>query len=66
MIGEDKVTEKRDKLKDIQFTLKDKHNRETKMITFLRRMMSVLLVNKKSVKSSRLKKYNRTKISKST
>ena len=34
MIGEDKVTEKRDKLKDIQFTLKDKHNRETKMITF--------------------------------
>ena len=34
MIGEDKVTEKRDKLKDIQFTLRDKHNRETKMITF--------------------------------
>ena len=34
MIGEDKVTEKRDILKDIQFTLKDKHNRETKMITF--------------------------------
>ena len=34
MIGEDKVAEKRDKLKDIQFTLKDKHNRETKMITF--------------------------------
>ena len=34
MIGEDKVTEKRDKLKDIQFTLKDKHNRETKMSTF--------------------------------
>ena len=34
MIGEDKVIEKRDKLKDIQFTLKDKHNRESKMITF--------------------------------
>ena len=34
MIGEDKVTQKRDKLKDIQFTLKDKHNRESKMITF--------------------------------
>ena len=34
MIGEDKVADKRDKLKDIQFTLKDKHNRETKMITF--------------------------------
>ena len=34
MIGEDKVTEKKDKLKDIQFTLKDKYNRETKMITF--------------------------------
>ena len=34
MVGEDKVTEKKDKLKDIQFTLKDKHNRETKMITF--------------------------------
>ena len=34
MIGEDKVTQKRDKLKDIQFTLKDKHNRESKIITF--------------------------------
>ena len=34
MIGEDKVTQKRDKLKNIQFTLKDKHNRESKMITF--------------------------------
>ena len=34
MIGEDKVIEKRDKLKDIQFTIKDKHNRETQMITF--------------------------------
>jgi len=34
MIGEDKITEKKDKLKDIQFTLKDKYNRETKMITF--------------------------------
>ena len=29
-----KSQRKRDKLKDIQFTLKDKHNRETKMITF--------------------------------
>ena len=36
MIGEDKVTEKRDKLRDIQSTLKDKHNRETKMITFFK------------------------------
>ena len=34
MIGEDKVIQKRDKLKNIQFTLKDKHNRESKMITF--------------------------------
>ena len=35
MIGEDQVTSKRDKLKDIQFTLKDKHNRHIKMIEFL-------------------------------
>ena len=34
MSDEDAAVEKRDKLKDIQFTLKDKHNRETKMITF--------------------------------
>ena len=34
MVGEDKVTKKRDKLKDYQFTLKDKHNRNEKMITF--------------------------------
>ena len=35
MIGEDQVTSKRDKLKDIQFTLKDKHNRHMQMIEFL-------------------------------
>ena len=34
MSGEDAV-EKRDKLKDIQFTLKDKHNRHEQMIDFL-------------------------------
>ena len=34
MVGEDKVTEKRDKLKDVQFSLKDKHNRESTLITF--------------------------------
>ena len=34
MIGEDKIIEKRNKLKDIQFSIKDKHNRESKMITF--------------------------------
>ena len=36
MVGEDKVTKKRDKLKDYQFTLKDKHNRNEKMITFFK------------------------------
>ena len=34
MMGEDKTVEKRDKLKDIQFTLKDKHNRHSQMIKF--------------------------------
>lgn len=34
MVGEDKTVEKRDKLKDIQFTLKDKHNRHSQMIKF--------------------------------
>ncbi len=34
MSGEDKVTDKRDKLKDIQFSLKDKHNRNTSLIKF--------------------------------
>ena len=34
MVGESKATQKRDKLKDIQFTLKDKHNRNETMITF--------------------------------
>ena len=34
MIGEDKIIEKRNKLKDMQFSIKDKHNRESKMITF--------------------------------
>ena len=34
MSGEDAVVEKRDKLKDIQFTLKDKHNRHSQMIKF--------------------------------
>ena len=34
MKGEDKVTDKRDKLKDIQFSLKDKHNRNTSLIKF--------------------------------
>ena len=32
--GEDKVTDKRDKLKDIQFSLKDKHNRNSLLIKF--------------------------------
>ena len=63
MIGEDKVTEKKDKLKDIQFTLKDKYNRETKMITFLRRMMSVQLVNKKSDKEFKTKKIQQNQTS---
>ena len=34
MKGEDKVTDKRDKLKDIQFSLKDKHNRNSELIKF--------------------------------
>ena len=34
MKGEDVVTTKRDKLKDIQFSLKDKHNRNTSLIKF--------------------------------
>ena len=34
MAGEDKVVTKRDKLKDVHFKLKDKHSRESKMITF--------------------------------
>ena len=35
MVGEDKATEKRDKLKDYQFSLKDKHQRNENMISFL-------------------------------
>ena len=35
MSGEDGAIEKRDKLKDIQFTLKDKHNRHEQMISFM-------------------------------
>ena len=35
MSGEDAAVEKRDKLKDIQFTIKDKHNRHEQMISFL-------------------------------
>ena len=35
MSGEAAAVEKRDKLKDIQFTLKDKHNRHEQMIDFL-------------------------------
>ena len=34
MVGENKATQKSDKLKDIQFPLKDKHNRNETMITF--------------------------------
>ena len=34
MKGEEVVTAKRDKLKDIQFSIKDKHNRSTNLITF--------------------------------
>ena len=34
MKGEDVVTTKRDKLKDIQFSLKDKHNRNSELIKF--------------------------------
>ena len=34
MSGEDAVVEKRDKLKDVQFTLKDKHMRDSQSITF--------------------------------
>ena len=35
MVGESKATEKRDKLKDYQFSLKDKHQRNVSMISFL-------------------------------
>ena len=35
MSGENAAIEKRDKLKDIQFTIKDKHNRHEQMISFL-------------------------------
>ena len=35
MSGEEGAIEKRDKLKDIQFTLKDKHNRHSQMISFM-------------------------------
>ena len=35
MVGENKATEKRDKLKDYQFSLKDKHHRNESMISFL-------------------------------
>ena len=35
MSGEEGAIEKRDKLKDIQFTLKDKHNRHEQMISFM-------------------------------
>ena len=35
MVGESKATEKRDKLKDYQFSLKDKHNRNQSMISCL-------------------------------
>ena len=34
MKGEDVVITKRDRLKDVQFSLKDKHNRESTLITF--------------------------------
>ena len=34
IIGEDKVVDKRDKLKDIQFMLKDKESRGQKLISF--------------------------------
>ena len=34
MKGEEVVTAKRDKLKDVQFSIKDKHNRSTNLITF--------------------------------
>ena len=34
MSGEDVVINKRDKLKDVQFSLKDKHNRSSTLITF--------------------------------
>ena len=34
MAGEDVVIKKRDKLKDVQFSLKDKHNRSSTLITF--------------------------------
>ena len=35
MSGEDGAIEKREKLKDIQFTLKDKHNQHSQMISFM-------------------------------
>ena len=35
MVGEDVVMRKRDKLKDYQFSLKDKHQRNESMISFL-------------------------------
>ena len=34
MAGQNKVVDKKDKLKDVLFKLKDKHSRESKMITF--------------------------------
>ena len=34
--SEEQITDKRDKLKDVQFKLKDKHSRETKMISFFK------------------------------
>ena len=56
MVGE-KNKQKRDKLKDIQFTLKDKHNRNETMITFLEKMMNVQLVNNKLTKSLKLEVF---------
>ena len=56
MVGESKV-EKRDKLKDIQFSLKDKHNRNESMISFLEKMMNVQLVNNKLIKSLKLEVF---------
>ena len=59
MSGEDAAVEKRDKLKDIQFTLKDKHNRHEQMIDFLERTMCVLLVNRTLMKNSKQKQSHK-------
>ena len=59
MKGEDVVITKRDKLKDVQFSLKDKHNRESNELLFSKKIMNVQLVNKKLMKTLKSKRLNR-------